>query len=434
MLRQNWIPGRLQFSISWRPFSALYFPALFVKTILMPRITSRPWFWLVLALLFGAAYWFWHNNKPAQESERSGRRGGGPTPVLFATAKTGEMPVRLEGLGNVLALSTVTVRSRVDGQLMALHFREGQMVKPGQLLAEIDPRPFQVQLTQAEGQYAKDVALLNNAKVDLARYQTLLAQDSIPRQQLDTQEALVRQYEGTLKVDQGQVDNARLQLTYARITAPAGGRLGLRQVDAGNMIRASDANGLVVITRLQPITVVFSLPEDSLPGLMKRLAAGEKLPVEAWDRERKNKLATGSLLTVDNQIDPSTGTVKLKAEFANEDFALFPNQFVNARLLLETRKEATLLPVSAVQRSQQQGSFVYVIKEDKTVTLRPVKLGPTEGDNIQIESGVTPGEQVVADGADKLKEGAKVEPLTPNSNKSEGRKGKGEGKKKRGGE
>lgn len=400
-------------------------------------LIKRPWVWAAIVILVGAGYGFLAGRGTSTEAAPAGKRGfGGPTPVVAATAKKGDMPVFLRGLGSVVPQSNVTVRSRVDGQLMKLHFKEGETVKAGQLLAEIDPRPFQVQLAQAEGVFARDEALLKNARVDLERYKTLLAQDSIPRQQLDTQEALVRQLEATLKSDQSQVDNARLQLTYARVSAPAQGRLGLKQVDPGNIIRAGDANGLVLITQLQPITVVFSLPEDSLPGLMKRLFAGEKLPVDAWDREQKTRLAAGHLVTVDNLIDPATGTVKLKARFTNEDFALFPNQFVNARLLLETKKEAVLIPASAIQRGQQNSTFVYVIKEDKTVTVRPVKLGPSEGETVSLASGLAPGEQVVADGADKLREGAKVEIQTPGAAKTPGeaKPGKGEGKKKRGGE
>ena len=247
----------------------------------IPAVMRRPWPWLALAILVGGTWWFVAGKSPAQDDAAAGKKGAGgrPTPVLAAPAKKGDMPVILTGLGNVMPMSTVTVKYRVDGQLMKVHFREGQVVKAGDLLAEIDPRPFQAALTQMEGQFARDQALLKNARLDLERYRTLVAQDSIPKQQLDTQEALVRQYEGTVKLDQGQVDNARLQLSYARIAAPAAGQLGLRQVDAGNIVHAADANGLVVITQMKPITVLFTLPEDSLPALMKKLAAGEKLAV-----------------------------------------------------------------------------------------------------------------------------------------------------------
>ena len=255
---------------------------------------------------------------------------------------------------------------------------------------------------------ARDQALLTNARIDLERYRVLFEQDSVAKQQLDTQEALVRQYEGTVKVDQAAIDNAKLQLTYCRITAPISGRLGLRQVDPGNIVHAGDANGLVVITQLQPIAVVFTIPEDSLPPVMQKLRAGEKLAVDAYDRSDKVKLASGTLLTVDNQIDPTTGTVKLKAQFANEEMSLFPNQFVNVRMLLDVKRDATLVPGAAIQRGTP-GTFVYVVKPDNTVTVRVVKPGPTQGDNVSIEAGLAPGEQVVVDGADKLREGAKVE-------------------------
>jgi multidrug efflux system membrane fusion protein len=274
-------------------------------------------------------------------------------------------------------------------------------------LAEIDPRPFQVQLEQAEGQMAKDQALLKNAQVDLERYKVLLQEDSIARQQLDTQESLVLQYEATLKSDQAQVDNAKLQLTYARITAPIGGRVGLRLVDPGNIVHASDTNGLVVITQLEPIAVIFAIAEGSLPPVMARLKAGARLTVEAYDRERKQKLATGTLLTIDNQIDPTTGTVKLKAQFANTDGVLFPNQFVNARLLVNTIENTVLIPNAAIQHSPRS-AYVYVVKPDSSVEARNVEVKLTEGDQTAIASGLASGETVVIDGIDKLQPGAKV--------------------------
>ena len=340
---------------------------------------------------------------------RGGKGGdGGPIPVTAEAARIGDIPIYLSGLGTVVPMRTVTVRSRVDGELVRVNFTEGQYVKEGEVLAQIDPRPFQVQFDQAEGQLIKDQALLANARIDLERYQTLFQQDSIAKQQVDTQAALVRQYEGAVRTDQAAVDNAKLQLSFARITAPISGRLGLRQVDPGNIVHASDANGVVLITEVQPVTVVFTLPQDNLPAVMQRVRGNAKLAVEAWDRGFRAKLASGELLSVDNVIDVTTGTVRLKAKFANADLALFPNQFVNARMLLETRSGVLTIPGAALQRGSQ-GSFVYVVKDDSTVSVRPVKLGPSDGERVAVESGLATGERVVVDGMDRLREGAKVQ-------------------------
>lgn len=366
---------------------------------------------IAMVLVIAGLWWWLHRTTDASAPGR-GDPNARALPVVAGPVTQGSIDIYLTALGTVTPRNMVTVHSRVDGQLMQVAFREGQLVKAGELLAEIDPRPFEVQLTQAQGQMAKDQALLKNAQLDLERYRTLLAQDSIAKQQVDTQESLVRQYQGSVQADQGQIDSAKLNLTYSRVTAPIGGVVGLRQVDPGNVVHASDANGLVVITQIQPITVLFPIPEDNLQQVLKRLKSGAALPVEAWDRAQKVKLATGKLLTVDNQIDTTTGTVKLRAEFANDDTALFPNQFVNVRMLVETRQDATLLPTAAVQRGAP-GTFVYAVNDDRSVSVKPVKLGPVQGEITAVESGIAPGARVVVDGADKLREGAKVELISP---------------------
>jgi multidrug efflux system membrane fusion protein len=369
----------------------------------------------VILVAAAVAFVFWHwsdaNNGASKGKGRRADARNRPVPVVAEAVRRGEIHVYLTGLGTVTPRNTVTVRTQVNGQLMRVAFQEGQMVHAGDLLAEIDPRPYQVQLLQAEGALARDQALLENARVDLKRYKTLYHQDSGSQQQWDTQKALVEQYAGAVKTDQGQIESTKLQLTYCRITAPISGRVGLRQVDPGNYVQTSDAAGLVVITEVQPIYVVFTLPADDLPAVLKEIRAGERLPVEAYDRNQKALLATGALETLDNQIDPTTGTIRLKARFPNADEALFPNQFVNARLLVRTLKDATLIPTAAVQRGVL-GTYVYVADANKTVSARPVKLGPTEGDLTAVESGVKPGELVVVDGADKLREGAKVQLAT----------------------
>ncbi|HUP96743.1 MAG TPA: MdtA/MuxA family multidrug efflux RND transporter periplasmic adaptor subunit [Usitatibacter sp.] len=345
-----------------------------------------------------------------------GRFGGGDPnraqPVAAAVARTADVPVVQTGLGTATALRTVTVKPRVDGQLQSVAFTEGQLVKPGDLLAQIDPVPLQVALSQVEGTLARDAAQLNNARLDLERYQKLLTQDSIAQQQVDQQAALVRQLEGTVKVSQAQVDNARLQLSYTRITAPIAGRTGLRQVDAGNMVNGSDANGIAVITQVDPISVVFTIPQDTLPRVLARLSAGEKPPVEAWDREQKAVLARGVLATTDNQIDVATGTVRLKAQFPNPEGKLFPNQFVNVRMVVDVRRNVVVVPSAAIQRGAQ-GTVVYVVKEDNTVTLRPIVAGVAEGTVTEIVSGLQAGERVITDGVDRIREGAKVEVTEP---------------------
>jgi membrane fusion protein, multidrug efflux system len=369
------------------------------------------WLWILLfaGLIYGG-YRFYqaqlakHAAKAAAEQAKLANR---LVSVVIAPAHTGDMPVTLSGLGSVTAFQTVTVKTRVDGQLTRVAFQEGQYVHEGDLLAEIDPRTYQVQLAQAQGQLARDEAQLRDAEANLVRYKALFAAQVIARQQLDTQGALVGQFQGAIEADNAQIEQARLQLTYCRILAPISGRIGLRQVDQGNMVHAADTNGIAVITQLQPISVLFSIPEDNLPDVLRRLRSNPRLPVDAYDRDGSEKLASGTLLTVDNQIDPTTGTSKLKAVFDNSQNNLFPNQFVNVRLHLDTRHGAVIVPAAAIQRGPE-GTYVYVIK-DNVAHLRPVTTGTVLAGDISIEKGLENGEQVVVDGADKLREGLKVD-------------------------
>lgn len=377
------------------------------------RRVARVWLWLLILVLLGAGAWlllprFWHpQSSNSSGAGRRGKGGFGPVPVVAARAQKGNVGVYFTGLGTVTPIYTVTVKTRVDGQLMRVLYQEGELVRQGDLLVEIDPRPYQVQLMQAEGQLARDQAALNNARIDLERYKTLWAQNAIPQQQLATQQALVAQDEGAVKVDQGQIESAKLNITYCHIASPITGRVGLRLVDPGNIVRASDANGLLVVTQVDPISVIFTIAEDQLQAVVRRVRAGQRLRVDAWDREMKNRIAQGSLTTIDNQIDQTTGTIRLRSVFDNRNSALFPNQFVNARLLVEQRRGVTVLPGAAIQRNAQS-TYVYLVKPDQSVTVRPVTVGATEGDQTEIASGVAPGEMVVTDGVDKLQEGSKV--------------------------
>jgi multidrug efflux system membrane fusion protein len=339
---------------------------------------------------------------------KGGKKGGAAVvPVVAAKARRGDIGVYITALGSVTPIYTVTVKSRVDGQLMKVHYNEGDLVHEGDLLVEIDPRPYQVALEQAEGQLARDQASLDNARVDVERYQKLLAQNAVPEQQLATQKSTVAQLEGLVKADQGPIDSAKLSLVYCSIKAPITGRVGLRLVDPGNIVHATDANGLVVITQIQPISVIFTVPEDDLPVVLRKLAAGQHLSAEVLDRDTTTKLGSGTLTTVDNQIDPTTGSLRFRANFDNSANLLFPNQFVNVRLLVEQRHGVTLVPTAVIQRTTSS-TYVYLVKDDQTVTVRQVTPGVTEGDESEIVSGAAPGDVLVMTGVDKLQEGARV--------------------------
>ena len=383
---------------------------------------------LILVLAAGGGLWWWKSRPdpatavpgavpgpgmaqgPGGIGGPGARRsaGGQPQPVSVGPVRRQDIRVLQQAIGTVTAQNTAIVRTKVDGELQAIRFREGDLVKAGALLAEIDPRSWQATLDQAAGGLARDQAQLQNARIDLQRYQDLLAQDSIARQQVDTQQALVRQLAGTVQADQAQVDAAKLNLSYTRVTAPISGRLGLRQADLGNVVRAADANGIVTITQTQPINVIFSIPEAGLAQVAARLRAGPPMPVEAWDRDRRNKLATGQVSFIDNAVDTTTGTIRLKAVFANQDGALFPNQFTNVVLQTDLLRDALVVPGAAVQRGSQ-GTYVYVVDDGGTVAVRKVVLGAVEGDWTSVQGELRPGEQVVTDGADRLRDGAQVQ-------------------------
>ncbi len=386
-----------------------------------PPAKSRWWLWIAILAVVAIGIWYYRGprttseagGKAASGATSTGKGKGGPggagltVPVVVATAQKGNLPVYLIGLGSVTAYNTVTVRSRVDGQIVKVNFTEGQFVHAGDALIEIDPRPYQVMLEQAEGQLAKDQAQLHDVQVDFERYQLLYSEGVIPKQQVDTQQAQVGQFQGAIKADQATIDNAKLQLVYAHITAPISGRVGLRLVDMGNIVHAADTTGLLVITQLQPIAVIFTLPQDQLQQVLIKLRGGGQLPVEAYDRDDLTKIAEGKLATIDNQIDPTTGTYKLKSIFSNENNVLFPNQFVNVHMLVDTKKDLVIVPAAAIQRGPQ-GTYVYVVSGGDTVNIHIVTLAQTTGNNIGISAGINSGDIVVIDGQDKLQDGSKV--------------------------
>jgi membrane fusion protein, multidrug efflux system len=360
---------------------------------------------LAVAALIGAVTWWWLSG-PARE--RPGRRStDAATVVRLGTVTKGDMPVTLDALGTVTALSTVTVKTQIGGKLTEVGFTEGQSVKKGDFLAQIDPRPYQAALDQAQGQLARDEALLAAAKIDLARYEKLMTQDSIARQQVDTQRALVLQDEAIVRSDKANVENAALNLNYCRIVSLSDGRVGLRLVDPGNYLQAGDPNGVVIITQMQPISVIFTLPQDTIPQFLKKLRAGQTLSVLAFNRSSTTQLAAGSLTTIDNQIDVTTGTVRLRATFPNNDEALFPNQFVNIKLVVDTLRDATLVPSAAIQIGAP-GPYVYIANADSSVSVRPIKVGPSGGERVTVLEGLAPGDNVVVDGVDRLRDGAKI--------------------------
>jgi membrane fusion protein, multidrug efflux system len=385
---------------------------------------NRTRLWLILGAA-GVVVCASFSGCTSADSKQQRAQAAAPRTVSVAVAKVQQqdVPVYLVGLGSVTAFYTANIKSRVDGQIMSVNFQEGQTVKEGQLLIVIDPRPYQVQLEQVQAQLFKDQATLRDAQLNLQRYTTLIPSGSIAQQQVDTQKSLVDQLDGQVRTDQAQIDNAKLQIVYCHITAPFTGRVGLRQVDPGNIVHAADTTSMLILTQLQPIAVVFTLPEDQLP-LVAQHMKNATLLVEAYSRDNQAKLATGKLQTIDNEIDPTTGTAKLKAVFDNKDNALWPNQFVNANLLIETRKNSTVLPAAAVLRGPQ-GTFVYVVKPDKTVEARTVTTTLTQGTITIVSSGLNPGDTVVTDGQDKLQTGSPIEPRNSGSSNSSGQNGRG---------
>src|SRR5579864_6442970 len=389
---------------------------------------GRGWLWvLILVVIAALGFWYFRGPKASTEAQGptasggsgkgQGRQGAGATmPVVVATAQRGDLPVYFNGLGTVTAFNTVTVHSRVDGQITKINFQEGQYVHQGDALVEIDARPYQVQLEQAEGQLAKDQAQLRDVQVNYERYQLLYKEGVIPKQQVDTQGAQVGQFEGAIKGDQGLIDSAKLQLVYSRVTAPISGRIGLRLVDIGNIVHATDTNGLLVITQLQPIAVIFALPQDQLPQVATKLQQKEQMVVDAYDRDDTSKIESGKLLTIDNQIDTTTGTYKLKAVFNNDKNLLFPNQFVNIHLLVDVKKNLVIVPAAAIQRGPQ-GTYVYVVQNGNTAKIQPVTLAQTTAKVVGLSAGLNAGDVVVVDGQDKLQDGSKVvttmAPATP---------------------
>jgi multidrug efflux system membrane fusion protein len=392
-------------------------PKAVEKAAPAPAKRHKLWLWIGALLVLGVGgYIVWSkitSANAAAAAAKAAAAGPPPIPVVTATSRKGDIGVYYSGLGAVTPLATVTVRTRVDGQLMNVRYREGDTVPQGALLAEIDDGPYQAALTQAQGQLMRDQASLENARIDLVRYQQLVAQKAGPEQQLATQQATVHQDEGVVKLDEGQIQSAKVNLAYCKIAAPVAGRIGLRLVDAGNIVQSADTTGLLIITQMDPISAIFTISEDQLQVVVQKMAAGQKLEVDAYDRAATTRLAQGSLTTLDNQVDPTTGTLKLRATFQNPKGTLYPNQFVNAKLLVQEKHGVTLVPTAAVQRNSQ-ATYVYVVNADSTVTVRPIVIGTTEGNDSEVTSGLAPAEVVVMTGVDKLQAGSKVSTqLTP---------------------